>query len=103
MVAALLVWGAFCASCGLLLGSLGRSEGQVAGLGMLTTMLLAALGGCWWPIEITPEWMQSMQKGLPSGWAMDAMHRLISFGKGAESVWPHVAALLMGARWFRFQ
>jgi hypothetical protein len=23
-------------------------------------MILAALGGCWWPIEITPPWMQSL-------------------------------------------
>lgn len=111
VVAVLMAWGAFCASCGLLLGSLGRSEGQVAGLGMLATMLLAALGGCWWPIEIAPEWMQLLQQGLPSGWAMDAMHRLISFGKGAESVWVHVLALMtgaflvggLGARYFRFQ
>ena len=97
VVAVLLGWGAFCASCGLLLGSLGRSEGQVAGLGTLATMILAALGGCWWPIEIAPEWMQLVQKTLPSGWAMDAMHRLISFELGPQSVGAHMLALLVGA------
>jgi hypothetical protein len=43
---------------------------------------VAALGG-WWPSEITPDWMQLLQKVLPSGWAMGAMHRLISFGPAA--------------------
>ncbi len=111
VVVVLLAWGAFCASCGLLLGSLGRTQGQVAGLGTLATMSLAALGGCWWPIEITPEWMQVLQKALPSGWAMDAMHRLVSFGLGPESVVVHITALLagalvvgrLGARCFRYQ
>jgi ABC-2 type transport system permease protein len=111
VVVVLMTWGSFCASCGLLLGSLGRTQGQVAGLGTLATMSLAALGGCWWPIEITPEWMQLLQKVLPSGWAMDAMHRLISFGLGSESVAFHIGALLagalvvgrLGARHFRYQ
>ena len=90
-------WAAFCASAGLLLGSLATTEGQASGLGVLFTNLLAALGGCWWPIEITPEWMQFVQKLLPTGWTMDALHRLISFEAGASSALPHTAALLVGA------
>lgn len=107
----LLAWGGFCASLALLLGNVGSTEGQVIGTGMLTTMLLAAFGGCWWPIEITPFWMQTLQKFLPSGWVMDALHRLISFGDGPERVLPHLIALLVGtvvlgwiaARRFRFE
>jgi len=93
----LAAWAAFCASAGLLLGSLATTEGQASGLGVLFTNLLAALGGCWWPIEITPEWMQFVQKLLPTGWTMDALHRLISFEAGASSALPHTAALLVGA------
>ena len=58
---------------------------------MLTTMILAALGGCWWPIEITPPWMQSLALVLPTGWTMDALHKLVNFGYGAEAAAPHVA------------
>jgi ABC-type Na+ efflux pump permease subunit len=58
-------WAAFCASAGLLLGSLARTEGQAAGLGVLFANLLAALGGCWWPIEITPDWVQGEHSLLP--------------------------------------
>jgi len=107
----LAAWAGFCASAGLALGNLARTDRQAAGFGVLATNVLAALGGCWWPIEITPQWMQTLQKMLPTGWAMDALHRLISFESGAASALPHVAALLLAtlvvtalaARRFRFQ
>ncbi len=111
IVAVLTGWAAVCASLGLLLGNLARSEGQAIGIGVLSANVLAALGGCWWPIEITPGWMQTFQKLLPTGWAMDAMHRLISFQAGPASALPHLAAMFalaaitgwVGARRFRFQ
>jgi ABC-type multidrug transport system permease subunit len=107
----LAAWAGFCASAGLALGNLARTDRQAAGFGVLATNALAALGGCWWPIEITPAWMQTLQKMLPTGWAMDALHRLISFQSGAASALPHVAALVLttlavtwlAARRFRFQ
>ena len=98
MIAVVLAaWAAFCASAGLLLGSLARTDGQASGLGVLFANLLAALGGCWWPIEVTPEWMQGMQKLLPTGWTMDALHKLISFEAGAASAVPNVITLVIGA------
>ena len=87
-------WAAFCASAGLLLGSVARTEGQASGLGVLTANLLAALGGCWWPIEVTPAWMQGLQNFTPTGWTMDSLHRLISFESGAASAVPYVIILL---------
>ena len=107
----LVAWGGFCASLALLLGNLVETEAQAIGIGVLASNLLAALGGCWWPIEVTPVWMQKLAHFLPTGWAMDAMHRLISFQAGAASAMPHVlgllaASLLIGcvaARRFRFE
>jgi ABC-type multidrug transport system permease subunit len=96
IIVVLACWAAFCASAGLLLGSLARTDTQASGVGVLTANLLAALGGCWWPIEVTPDWMQSLQKLMPTGWAMDALHKLISFEAGALSAVPHVATLLVG-------
>ncbi len=98
MVALVLAaWGAFCASLGLLLGNVVRTPTQMAGVGVLGTMVLAALGGCWWPIEITPPWMQSLALALPTGWAMDALHRLVSFGDPATAALPHLVALAAAA------
>jgi len=97
IILVLLAWAAFCASAGLLLGSLAKTESQASGLGVLFANILAALGGCWWPIEVTPEWMQSLQMMIPTGWTMDALHKLISFEAGAASAIPNVVALLIGA------
>ena len=112
MVALVLAaWASFNASFALLLGNIARTQPQMAGIGVLTTMVLAALGGCWWPIEITPEWMQSLALALPTGWTMDALHKLVNFGYGAEAAAPHVAALATsamlcgwgGSKIFRYQ
>jgi ABC-type multidrug transport system permease subunit len=96
VIVVLTAWAGFCASAGLWLGTVARTAAQAGGLGVLAANLLAALGGCWWPIEITPEWMQMIQKAIPTGWTMDALHKLISFQAGAASVVPHVL-LLIGA------
>lgn len=93
----LFAWGALCTSLALLLGSLAKTQGQVVGLGVFASMGLAALGGCWWPIEIAPDWMQTLSLFLPTGWTMDAMHRLINFGAGAASALPHLLALAAAA------
>jgi ABC-2 type transport system permease protein len=93
----LAAWAAFCASAGLLLGSLAKTVGQATGLGVLLANLLAALGGCWWPIEVTPPWMQGLQNFMPTGWTMDALHKLISFQAGAASAIPNVITLLVGS------
>ena len=107
----LLVYAALVAALGILLGSLARTEGQAVGLGVLSANLLAGLGGCWWPIEVTPQWMQSFALFLPTGMTMDALHRLVSFGRPAASALPHLAALAalalvagwLATRFFRYE
>jgi ABC-type multidrug transport system permease subunit len=55
--------------------------------------------------------MQTVAMSLPTGWAMDAMHQLVSFRAGAAAAWPQLAALAisaaivgwLGARTFRYQ
>jgi len=107
----LFAWAAFNASLGILLGNLARSEAQMAGMGVVGTMVLAALGGCWWPIEVTPQWMQSLALVLPTGWTMDALHQLVNFGYGPAAALPHLSGLLvaafvlgwLGVRTFRYE
>ncbi len=111
VVAVLATWAAFNASLALLLGNLARTQAQMAGIGIITSMALAALGGCWWPIEIAPPWMRTLSLGLPTGWTMDALHRLVNFGDVPSAAVPHVAALVAGclaagwaaSRVFRYQ
>ncbi len=111
LVVVLVSWAALCASLGILLGSATKTEGQAVAIAVISTMALAALGGCWWPIEITPRWMQSFAMCIPTGWTMDALHRLVNFGDGPSSVVMHVSLLAgtalaagaLAARKFRFE
>jgi ABC-type Na+ efflux pump permease subunit len=107
----LLSYGALAAALGMLLGNLGRTEGQVIGFGVILSNVLAGLGGCWWPIEITPLWAQKLALFLPTGLTMDALHKLVNFGDAPSAALPHVCVLLaaaLAAMWllarsFRFQ
>jgi ABC-2 type transport system permease protein len=111
VVLVLLVYGSLAAALGMLLGNFGRTEGQVIGLGVIASNLFAGLGGCWWPIEITPLWTQKLALAFPTGWTMDALHKLMNFGASPASVLPNLcvtaaAALVAGyvlSRSFRFQ
>ena len=80
VVVVLLVYGSLAATMGMLLGNFGRTEAQVVGLGVIASNVLAGLGGCWWPIEITPMWTQKLALVFPTGWTMDALHKLMNFG-----------------------
>lgn len=90
-------WAALTASLALLVSSLTRTEAQTAGVGILSSMLFGALGGCWWPIEITPAWMQKLSLAFPTGWTMTALHKLVNFGDPASSAIPFVTALAVTA------
>lgn len=94
-----------------LLGAVCRTPAQASAVGWLLAMVLAALGGCWWPSEVMPGWMQQAAHLLPTAWAMDAFHALITFGYGLEAVvLPALVLLgfglvfiLLGARLLRFE
>lgn len=82
----LLAWSGFCAAAGLIMGVICKTEGQAVGLGVLAGNVLAALGGCWWPIEVTPEVMQQVAACLPTGWTMNGLHAVVHFGAGASAI-----------------
>jgi len=83
----------FCGSLGLLLGVLFRTEQQVVGVGILTSNVLGALGGCWWPLEVAPKMFKTIALFTPSYWAIQGMHDVMSFGKSWLGVLPECAVL----------
>ncbi len=111
VILVMVFYGGLMAAVGMLLGSLARTEGMATAIGVVAANVLAALGGCWWPIEVAPAWMQKLQLFLPTGWAMDALHKLISFGLGPETVVPHLLGMSLAGmvlvacsvRVFRFE
>ena len=82
---------------GIMLGTFSRTMSQAGGLSILFAMLFAALGGCWWPLEITPPIYQTIVKVLPSTWAMQGLTDIIVYGKGLSEVWLSAVVLLVFA------
>ena len=105
----LLVFAWVAGSLGVLAGSLVTAEDRVAGLCILVSLLMAAIGGCWWPLEVGPPSLRVIALCLPSGWALAALHQVISFGSGFGAVVKPLAVLLgfgavanlLAARFFR--
>lgn len=82
------------APLGVALGAWIVDPDRAASVGVITTMAMAAFGGCWWPLEIVSKPLQHLALTLPSGWAMKALHDTISFGRGIDGVLVPVAVLL---------
>ena len=78
---------------GVFFGSLFRNPEQVSAVSIVTTLAMAALGGCWWSIELVPRAFKAASFLFPTGWAMDGIHKIISFGYGMSAVAIDVAVL----------
>ncbi len=90
MIAFAICVGAF----SILFGSLFRNPEHVEGIAVVTTLIMAALGGCWWPIEVVAKPFQILAFVFPTGWTMNGLHKVISFGFGTAAILPHIAMLV---------
>ena len=97
------------ASVGILIGFLLISEDKIIGVCLMIGLPMGALGGCWWPLEVVPETFQTVALTLPTGWALDGLHKLITFGLDINHLGKHFAVLagfglvanVLAARFFR--
>jgi len=95
----------FCGSIAglsILFGCLIQKEEILIVLNILVANLMAALGGCWWPLELVPKELRTASFLFPTGWTMDAYHKLISFGYGLKEILPHVGFLALFSLIFLF-
>jgi ABC-2 type transport system permease protein len=79
---------------GVMLGAFARTRSQAGGMTVLFSMLLASLGGAWWPLEVTPPLYQSVVKVLPSTWAMIGLTEVVTRGGGVRDILPEAGILL---------
>ena len=94
LIPLLLCFSLCCGAFGILFGSVCYNEAQVNGFGLLISMVLCCLGGCWWPMEIMPEKMKSIAFYTPTYWGIQGLHDVMSFGKSYAAVWPECLILL---------
>jgi len=88
------VYVAAVAGLSVLIGSTSRTSRQAESFSLVLSLTMCALGGLWWPLEITPRGYQAVGHAVPTGWAMDAMHNLVSRGHGIAGIAPQVLVLL---------
>jgi ABC-type Na+ efflux pump permease subunit len=73
------------AAFGLVVAGVGRTRDAVLPVGATVIMTMAAIGGCWWPIDFEPQWMQTAALAMPTTWAMRAYNDLMIRGLAASS------------------
>lgn len=70
------------------------SNGQASGITLFLTLVLAPLGGAWWPLEVAPPLMQTIGHISPIAWFMDGHQQVIFYGGGFGAVVIPIAVLL---------
>ncbi len=82
------------AALGTTLGTFIKSEGQATGLSIMLGMVMALMGGCWYPLELFPEFIRNAVKVLPTTWAMQGLLDLVLRGGGLVDILPEAGVLL---------
>jgi len=88
-----------------------QNPSQASGLSLLFSLTLAPLGGAWWPIQITPPFMQTLGRISPVAWLMDGSTTLaFKGGRLADILFPlgvllgiALLAFIIAIPRFRFQ
>jgi ABC-2 type transport system permease protein len=79
----------------VMLATLAKTIRSATSLAVITSLILAPLGGCWWPLFLYPEWIQNFAKITPHAWAVDAFDKLMVFGANFGDAVPAMIALLV--------
>lgn len=82
------------AAFGTTMGTFIKSEGQANGLSIMFGMVMALLGGCWYPLELFPEAARTVVHILPTTWAMQGLLDLVLRGRGLVDILPEAGVLL---------
>jgi ABC-type multidrug transport system permease subunit len=78
---------------GLVVAGCTRSREAVLPLGAMAVLTMAAVGGCWWPIDLEPDWMRRAALALPTTWAMEAYNDLMIRRRTVAAVLPATGVL----------
>jgi ABC-2 type transport system permease protein len=83
------------AAFSVMLATLVKTQRSADSIAVLTSLVLAPLGGCWWPLFLMPDWMQALAKITPHGWAINGFNELMLFGADFGAAVPEMLALVV--------
>jgi ABC-2 type transport system permease protein len=75
------------AAMGLLIGTLVKDDSQVVLIALMAMFIFSALGGTWFPLEVTSGGFAMIGKIMPSAWAMTGYQNILMRGLGLDSAW----------------
>jgi len=73
-------------SLGIMLASLVKTIDQAHSITPVIMISMAMLGGCFWPIEVVPSYMQTIARFTPTGLTMKGLTDLIVRGLGFQTI-----------------
>lgn len=78
----------------VMLATLVKTQRSAGSIAVLSSLALAPLGGCWWPLFVMPKWVQFVARLTPHGWANTGFNKLMLFGADFSAALPHMLALV---------
>ncbi len=93
---ALLAFGLVAVSITNLINAISKDRKQAMTISVLITTPVCMLGGCFWPIEITPKVMQYFSNFVPTTWAVRAINKMM-LGLSLYDIRIELAILLLFA------
>jgi ABC-type multidrug transport system permease subunit len=94
----------------VIIAAMARTREQIIPVGMSAVFVLAALGGCWWPVYDQPLWMQTMGRAVMTTYSMFAIQDVMFRDRNLLDVAPTLLFLcayggisfFVGSRFFRY-
>jgi ABC-type multidrug transport system permease subunit len=71
-----------------------KNPAQATGVALLLALTLAPIGGAWWPMDISPRFMQIIGHISPVAWAMDGFTALTYRGAHLVDIWQPLVVLI---------
>jgi ABC-2 type transport system permease protein len=78
---------------GVLVGSLCRTMAQASVIATFVTYGTSMIAGSWWPIEVSPPFMQQLARAFPQYWAVNGLNKIVVRGLGFAAIAPNVLVL----------
>ena len=87
------VFGAVATGAAMLLGALVDHEGAASGLGVGLGLVLGALGGCMFPLELFPDTLRTIAHVTPHAWGYEAFAQIQRHDGGLLDIAPQLGVL----------
>jgi ABC-2 type transport system permease protein len=79
----------------VLVGTVARTHDQAAVFGMVSVIILAAIGGIWVPVFMMPDLMQTASIISPLNWSLDGFYNILLRGGGFREIAGNFTSLML--------